>query len=99
MRIAIELAGDNGGETFIGLSAGACDRVKVRSPPLYLADPEVHLYSRECILSIMLSDTFDDLDPWHAFIEEEFDDMDLFNFHDSDTFCPMNPILLTKFTR
>jgi hypothetical protein len=91
--------GDNGGETFIGLSSGACDSVKVRSPSLYLVDPEVHFYSRECILSIMLSETFDDLDPWHAFIGEEFDDMAMFNFNDFDPFCPMNPLLVAKFAR
>jgi hypothetical protein len=32
MRIGMELASDNDGETFIGLSSGACDAVKVRSP-------------------------------------------------------------------
>jgi hypothetical protein len=99
MRIVIELAGDNGGETFIGLSSGACDGAKVRSPPLYLVDPEVHLCSRECILPIMLSETFDDLDSWHAFIGEEIDDIALFNFYDFDPFCPMNPLLLAKFAR
>jgi hypothetical protein len=99
MRIGIELAGDNGRETFIGLSHGACDGVKVCSPWLYLLDPEVHSCSRECVLHIMLSETFNDLDPWHAFIGEEFDDTALFNFHDVDTFCPMNPLLLAKFTR
>jgi hypothetical protein len=99
MRIGIELAGDNGGETFIGLSSGACDGAKVRSPPLYLVDPEVHLCSRERILPIMLSETFDDLDPWHAFIGEEIDDIALFNFYDFDPFCPMNPLLLAKFAR
>jgi hypothetical protein len=50
----------------------------VRSPPLYLVDPEVHLCSRECILPIMLSETFDDLYPWLAFIGEEIGDMALF---------------------
>jgi hypothetical protein len=99
MRIGIELAGDNGGETFTGLSSGACDGVKVRSPPLCLVDPEVHLCSRECILPIMLSETFDDLDRWHAFIGEEFDDIALFKFHDFGTFRPMNPLLLAKFAR
>jgi hypothetical protein len=39
MRIGIELTVDNGGETFIGLSFGACDGVKIRSPPLYPVDP------------------------------------------------------------
>jgi hypothetical protein len=99
MRIGIELAGDNGGETFIGFSSVACDGVMVRSPPLHLAGPELHLCSRERILPIMLSETFNDLDPWHAFIGEEFDDMALFKLHDSDTFCPMNPLLLAKFAR
>jgi hypothetical protein len=99
MRIGIELDGHNGGETFIGLSSEACDGAKVRSPPLYLVDPEVHLCSRECIVPIMLSETFDDLDPWHAFIAEEFDDIALFNFYDFDPFCPMNPLLLAKFAR
>jgi hypothetical protein len=47
----------------------------------------------------MLSEMFDDLDPWHAFIGEEFDDMALFNFHDFDTSCPMNPLWFTKFAR
>jgi hypothetical protein len=45
----------------------------------------------------MLSETFGDLDPWHAFIGEAFDDMELFSFHDFDTFCSMNPLLLAKF--
>jgi hypothetical protein len=99
MRIGIELAGDNSGETFIGLSSGACDGAKVRSPPLYLVDPEVHLCSRECILRRRLAETFNNLDPWHAFIGEEFNDIALFNFHDFDTFCPMNPLLLAKFAR
>jgi hypothetical protein len=99
MRVGIEIAGDNGGETFIGLSSVACDGVKLRSPLLCFVDPEVHLYSRECILPIMLSETFDDLDPWHAFIGEEIDDIALFNVYDFDLFCPMNPLLLAKFTR
>jgi hypothetical protein len=99
MRIGIELAGDNGGETFIGLSSRACDGVKVRSPPLYLIDPEVQLCSRECILSIMLSETFGDLDPWHGFIGEEFDGIASFNFHAFGIFCPMNQLLLAKFAR
>jgi hypothetical protein len=99
MRIGIELAGDNGDETFIGLSSGACDGVNVCSPPLCVVDPEVYLCSTGCILPIMLSETFDDLDPWHAFIREEFDDIALFNFHDFDTFCPMNSLLLAKFAR
>jgi hypothetical protein len=86
MRVGIGLAGDNGGETFIGLSSRACDGVKVHSAQLYLFDPEVHLCSRVCILPIMLSEAFDDSDPWHAFIGGEFDDMEFFKFHDSDTF-------------
>jgi hypothetical protein len=45
----------------------------------------------------MLSEMFDDLDPWHAFIREESDDMALFNVHDFDISCPMNPLLLAKF--
>jgi hypothetical protein len=44
-----------------------------------------------------LSETFDDLDLWHSFIEAEFDDMVLLNFHDFETFCPMNPLWLAKF--
>jgi hypothetical protein len=99
MRIGLELASDNGGKTFIGISSGACDSDKVRSPPLYLIDPEVHWCSRECFLPIMLSETFDDLDPWYAFIGEEFDDIALLNFHDLDTFCSMNALLLAKFAR
>jgi hypothetical protein len=99
MRIGIELSDDNDGETFIGLSSGACDGAEVRSPPRYVVDPEVHLCSRECIFPIMLSETFNDLDPWHAFIGEESDDIALFKFHDFDTFCPMNPLLLAKFAR
>jgi hypothetical protein len=99
MRISIELAGSNSGETFIDFSSRACDHVKVRSPPPNLVDPEVHLCSRECILPILLSETFDDLGSWHAFMAEEFDNMALFNFHDFDTFCPMNPLSLAKFAR
>jgi hypothetical protein len=97
MRISMELADDNGGETFIGLSSGACDSVKVRSPQLYLVDPEVPLCSRECIFPIMLSETCDDLDLWYAFIGKEFDEMALSWLDDFDTFCPMNPFLLAKF--
>jgi hypothetical protein len=99
MRIGIELAGDNGSETFIGLSSGARSGVNVRSAPLYLVDPERQSCSRECIFSKRLSETFDDLNPWHAFIGEEFDDIAMFNFHDFDTFCPMNPLLLAIFAR
>jgi hypothetical protein len=47
----------------------------------------------------MLSETFDDLDPWHAFIGEEIDDIALFNSYDFDPFCPTNPLFLTKFAR
>jgi hypothetical protein len=47
----------------------------------------------------MLSETFEDLDPRHAFIGEEFDDMALFKLDDFDTCCPMNPLLLAKFAR
>jgi hypothetical protein len=47
----------------------------------------------------MLSETFNDLDPWHAFVREEIDDIALFNFYDFDPFCPMNPLLLAKFAR
>jgi hypothetical protein len=45
----------------------------------------------------MLSETFDDLGPYYAFIGEEIDDIALFNSHDFDTLCPMNPLLLAKF--
>jgi hypothetical protein len=95
----MELARDNGGETFIGLSSGACDGVKAHSARLYPVHPEVHLCSRECILRIMLSETFEDLDPWHAFIGAEFDYAGLFNFRHFDIFCPTNSLLLTKFAR
>jgi hypothetical protein len=47
----------------------------------------------------MLSETFDDLDSWRAFIGEDFDDIALANFHDFDTFRPMTPLLLPKFAR
>jgi hypothetical protein len=47
----------------------------------------------------MFSETFDDLDSWHAFIGEEFHDTALFKFHDSDTSCPMHLILLAKFAQ
>jgi hypothetical protein len=47
----------------------------------------------------MLSETFDDLDPWHPFIGEEIDDTALFNFYDFDPFRPMNSLLPAKFTR
>jgi hypothetical protein len=49
----------------------------------------------------MLSVTCDDLDPWHAFIGEEFDDVALFNFHDFDfdAFCPIDPLLPAKLAR
>jgi hypothetical protein len=47
----------------------------------------------------MLSEACDDLDPWHAFIRKEFDDMALFNFHDFDTFCPMDLLLPAKFAQ
>jgi hypothetical protein len=47
----------------------------------------------------MLSETGDDLDPWHAFIGAEFDDVALFNFHDFGTFCPMDSLLPAKFAR
>jgi hypothetical protein len=45
---------------------------------------------------MLLSEMLDDLEPWHAFIGEEFDDIASFNFHDYDTFCPMNQSLLAK---
>jgi hypothetical protein len=86
MRFGIELAGDNCHEAFIGLSSGTCDGVKVRSPPLYLVDSEIHLCSRECILPIMLSKVLDDLDPWHSVIGEELDDISLLTFHDLTRF-------------
>jgi hypothetical protein len=47
----------------------------------------------------MLSETFDDLGSWRAFIGEEFDDIALSNFHDFDAFHPMNPLLLPKVAR
>jgi hypothetical protein len=47
----------------------------------------------------MLSETCNDLDIWHACIEQEFDDVTLFNFHDFDTFHPMDPLLPAKFAR
>jgi hypothetical protein len=96
MRIGIDLAGDNGSDTFIGLSSGTCDGVEVRSSPLYLVDPEIHFCSREYIFPIMLSEMFDDLDPWHAFIREELYDIASLNFHGFDTFCLMNQLLLAK---
>jgi hypothetical protein len=99
MRIGIEFADGNGSATFIGLSSWVCDGLKIRSSRFYLLDPEVHMCWRECIFPIMVSETFDDLDPWHAFIREEFDDIALFRFHDFDTFCPLNPLLLAKFAR
>jgi hypothetical protein len=44
----------------------------------------------------MLPETRDNLDRWHAFIGEEFNNVVVFNFHDFDTlvrwtsFCPPN---------
>jgi hypothetical protein len=46
----------------------------------------------------MLSETFRGLDPWYAFIGEEFDDITLFNFHHFGTFCH-EPTLLAKLPR
>jgi hypothetical protein len=46
----------------------------------------------------MLSKTYDDLDPWHAFIGEEFDDVAMFNFHVL-TLSPVDPLLPAKSAR
>jgi hypothetical protein len=99
VRIGIDLANNNNGKTFIRLSSRARNSVKIRSPPLYLVDPKGDLFSRECSLPIMLSETGDDLDAWHTFITEEFDDIVLLNFHDFDSFCLMDPPLPARFPR
>jgi hypothetical protein len=95
MRIGIQLASNNSGKTFIRLSSGARKSVKIRSPALSFVDPKVHMYSR-VPLPIQLCEKCDDLDRWHASIGEEFDKVTLFNFHDFDPFCPMDPLLRAK---
>jgi hypothetical protein len=47
----------------------------------------------------MLSEKYDDLDPWHTFIQKEMDEVALLNFHDFDTFCSIDSLLSAKFTQ
>jgi hypothetical protein len=47
----------------------------------------------------MISWTGYDFNPWHAFVSEEFDDIALFNFLFSDTFCRMGELLPTSYSR
>jgi hypothetical protein len=97
MGIGIELARKNSGKTFISLSSGARNSFNIRSAPRYLIEPKVYLGSRECTLPIILSETCDDLDLWHAFIAGEFGEVLLFNFRDFDLFCPIDQPLPTRF--
>jgi hypothetical protein len=57
------------------------------------------LCSSECTLPIMLPETCDDLDPCHAFIGKEFENVALFNFHDFDICCLMDQLLPAKFAQ
>jgi hypothetical protein len=97
VRIGIEHVSNIRGKTFIRLSSGTRKSAKICSPPLSLIDPKVRLYSRECTLSIILSEVCGDLDRRYASIGKEFDDVTLFSFHDFDTFCPIDPLLPAKF--
>jgi hypothetical protein len=47
----------------------------------------------------VVSETCHDLDGPHAFIGLEFNGVELFNFHDFDTFCLMDLLLPAKFAR
>jgi hypothetical protein len=89
MRVGIELSGNKGSKTFIGLSFRACNSAEIGSTPLDFVDPEIYLRSRECMVPIMFFQTANDFDSMNALIREEFDDIALFNFHLLDTFCPM----------
>jgi hypothetical protein len=46
----------------------------------------VDLYSRDGFVLIMIPESGNDLSVLHAFIEKEFDDATLLNFHHFDTF-------------
>jgi hypothetical protein len=74
MRVCIQLRSNNASKTVIRFSSGACNIVEISSATLYFLDPKLALCSRECILSIMIPETGNNFDRWHAFIREEFDD-------------------------
>jgi hypothetical protein len=93
MRVSIELSGNKGSKTFIGLSSRTCNSAEIDSSSLGFADPEIYLLSRECIVPIMFFQTANDFHSENALIHEEFDNMALFNFHLLDTYCPMAGVL------
>jgi hypothetical protein len=86
MRVCIELRSNNASKTFIRFSSGSCSIVEIGSSALYFDDPKRDLRSRECIFLIIIPDTGNDLDRWHAFIREELDGVPLFDLHTFDTF-------------
>jgi hypothetical protein len=86
MRVCIEPRSDNASKTFIQFSSGSCNIVEIGSPALYFVDPKIDLCSRECILPIMIPETENNFDRWHAFTGEEFDDVPLPDLYIFDTF-------------
>jgi hypothetical protein len=79
--IGVELSGNDGGKTFIRLPSWARHGIEVCSPQLYLVDPGVDLCSRECFCAVVIPESGQDLNPLHALVGEEFDDVPLFQFH------------------
>jgi hypothetical protein len=93
MRVGIELFGNKGSNTFIGLSVRDCNSAEIGSTPFDFVDPEIYLGSRDCIVPIMFFQTVNDFDSENALIHEEFDNIAFFNLHLLDTFCPMGGLL------
>jgi hypothetical protein len=93
MRVGIELSGNKGSKTFIGLSFTACNSAEIGSTPLGFVDPEIYLRSRECMVPTLFFQTANDFYSENALIREEFDNIALFNFRLLDTFCLMGGLL------
>jgi hypothetical protein len=93
MSVCIELHSNSASKTFIRLSSGVCNIVEISFPALYFVDPKKDLRSRECILPIMMPETGNNLNHWHTFIREEFDDVPFFDLHIFDTFSPIDILL------
>jgi hypothetical protein len=86
--IGIEFSGNDSGKTFIRLPSWARHGIEISSPPLHLVDPVVYLCSRERFCAIVIPESGQDLNPLHALVGEEFDDLPLFQFPFFGTFQP-----------
>jgi hypothetical protein len=93
LHSGIELSGNKGSKTFVGLSLKSYNSGDICSTRLDFVDSEIYLRSRECMIPIMVFQTPNDFDSENARMQKKFDNRALFNFYLLDTFCPMGGLL------